>query len=314
MAATGWRASWRGRVITVEREAMQGMVLSVLAVVGAVVAAAELVLLHQQRRSFLGPDRPRRRFFKRRQFPAARQLYLRWRRNLSALWVTARTAPFPAEAVSGVGAGQVAGAPAGARAGQPAPVSTAANSPPPNGGRTLKRHAARNVLHWISIADDAELQSYRSFVEAAEAVRAGALSPAQPLVAPARTDTAWGADAPSTATVPPTPAGEGIVYVDGSGHVTFANAAARNLLHWHSGDRALSDVLAGGTQESDALLEAVARHELIEREVTLLSGTSPTRLEISALALRDRDGSLWGAALFIRRSPAARQPSTVTGD
>ena len=67
----------------------------------------------------------------------------------------------------------------------------------------------------------------------------------------------------------------------------------------------LSDVLAGGSEESIALLEAGARQEVIEQPVTLLAGAARARMDVSALALRDRDGNLWGAALFIRRPAPA---------
>jgi hypothetical protein len=98
--------------------------------------------------------------------------------------------------------------------------------------------------------------------------------------------------------------GEAIVYVDAAGRLTFANRVARELLHWETGGMALSDLLAGGFDESAALLESVARQELVRVPMTLLAGGAPVQAEINALALRDRNGSLWGAALFIRRTPA----------
>jgi PAS domain-containing protein len=98
-----------------------------------------------------------------------------------------------------------------------------------------------------------------------------------------------------------TPAEEGIVYVDAAGQLTFANDAARALLGWRTGSLALGDVLAGGSREATTLLQSVARHELIEQPLTLYAGAATQRLDASALALRDRDGNLWGAALFLRR-------------
>ena len=103
---------------------------------------------------------------------------------------------------------------------------------------------------------------------------------------------------------------EAVVYVDAQGHCTFANRAARDLLHWSAGELALRDVLAGGTGESDALLEALARHGLVEQHPSFLAGPAPAPLEISAVALRDRDDNLWGAALFIR--PAAGASALLT--
>lgn len=94
-----------------------------------------------------------------------------------------------------------------------------------------------------------------------------------------------------------------VVYVDVDGRCTFANPAARQLLHWTTEQPALRDVLAGGREESDALLAVLARQGLIEQHPSMLAGPAPAPLEISAIALRDRDDNLWGAALFIR--PAA---------
>lgn len=92
------------------------------------------------------------------------------------------------------------------------------------------------------------------------------------------------------------------MYVDAAGRFTFANQTARELLQWTSGERALSDVLAGGSGEATTLLEAVARQELIQQRTIWRSGSASVPLDVSALALRDRDGNLWGAALFIRRA------------
>src|SRR5262249_7931553 len=98
---------------------------------------------------------------------------------------------------------------------------------------------------------------------------------------------------------------EAIVYVDAAGHLTFANRVARELLHWDAGRMALGDLLAGGHDESSTLLEAVANQELVRLPMTLLAGAVLVPAEINALALRDRNGNLWGAALFIRRAAAA---------
>jgi len=73
----------------------------------------------------------------------------------------------------------------------------------------------------------------------------------------------------------------------------------------------LGDILAGGPSEAAALLEAVARQELVERAITLQAGTRRTELDVSALALRDRDGNLWGAALFLRQADGHSRPVSV---
>lgn len=105
---------------------------------------------------------------------------------------------------------------------------------------------------------------------------------------------------------------EAVVYVDATGECTFANQAARELLHWSEGNLALRDVLAGGRGESDALMESLARRGLVEEHPSTLAGPTHAPLEISAVAVRDRDDNLWGAAVFIRRAagaPVAAGPS-----
>ena len=97
-----------------------------------------------------------------------------------------------------------------------------------------------------------------------------------------------------------TDADEAVVYVDATGECTFANQAARQLLRWNTGQLALRDVLAGGRGESEALMKSLARRGLIEQHSSALAGPSGAPLEISAVAVRDRDDNLWGAALFIR--------------
>jgi len=126
---------------------------------------------------------------------------------------------------------------------------------------------------------------------------------AVPAVASARPQGA-GAGAPTARAVD-----EAVVCVDASGECTFANRAARELLQWNAGNLALRDVLAGGRGESDALLESLARRGLVEQHPSTLAGPTPAALEISAVAVRDRDDKLWGAALFIRR--AADVPAVV---
>ncbi len=107
---------------------------------------------------------------------------------------------------------------------------------------------------------------------------------------------------------PGPPPNEGIVYIDATGHCTFANRAARELLHWRTGELLLRDVLVGGTQESAALLEELAQHGSVESHATALAGASPEPLELSGVALKDRDDNLWGAALSIH-PPGAASPT-----
>lgn len=114
----------------------------------------------------------------------------------------------------------------------------------------------------------------------------------------------------STATPAATDTNEAVVYVDATGECTFANQAARELLHWNAGTLALHNVLAGGRGESDALMESLARRGLVEQHASTLAGPTHAPLEISAVAVRDRDDNLWGAAVFIRRAAGA---PVVTG-
>jgi hypothetical protein len=92
----------------------------------------------------------------------------------------------------------------------------------------------------------------------------------------------------------------GIVYVDLAGRFTFATQFARDLLAWQSGELTFSDVLEGGRAECTALLDLVARQEVTDQPLRLLAGGRWQEFEIRALALRDRNGNMWGAALFLR--------------
>ncbi len=95
----------------------------------------------------------------------------------------------------------------------------------------------------------------------------------------------------------------GIIYVDLAGRFTFATQVARDLLEWQSGELRLADILAqGGAAHSAALLKLVAQQEVLDQPVQVLVSGQPRQFEISALALRDRDDKMWGAALFLRRS------------
>jgi hypothetical protein len=107
------------------------------------------------------------------------------------------------------------------------------------------------------------------------------------------------------ATAPPEPPAEqGIMYIDAAGHCTLADRGAREILHWSSGERTLSEVFAGGSQESAALLSELAQQGSLERHPTALADSTGAPIEISGVALRDRDDNLWGAALVIHRRSA----------
>jgi hypothetical protein len=105
----------------------------------------------------------------------------------------------------------------------------------------------------------------------------------------------------------------GIVYVDLAGRVTFATETARDLLDWQSGEIALGDMLAGGDAECAALLNLVARQEAVDQSLVMLASGGRQRFDVSALALRDRTGAMFGAALFLRR-PAAVPTGAAHGE
>jgi hypothetical protein len=102
-------------------------------------------------------------------------------------------------------------------------------------------------------------------------------------------------------TPPASAAGEGIVRVDAGGRLTFPDPVARDLLDWSNGERTLSEILAGGSQASAALLDAVTRREVVEQTMSVLAGASPMQLHVTALASRSHDGGPWGALLILRR-------------
>jgi PAS domain-containing protein len=112
----------------------------------------------------------------------------------------------------------------------------------------------------------------------------------------------------STGTRPGSPQ-DGIVYIDADGRCTFINQAARTLLQWDDRNLALSDVLAGGAAESAELVEALKRQGLVEQHRTSLAAAASIPLELSAVALRDRDDNLWGAAVFIHKPAVASGPN-----
>lgn len=109
------------------------------------------------------------------------------------------------------------------------------------------------------------------------------------------------------------PADTGVVYVDTGGHCTFADDGARRLLGWSGGERSLPDVLAGGTPESAALLAQLAHDGAVGAHTTALAGVRSMPVEVSGVALRDRDDNFWGAALVISRQAAVPRERALMG-
>jgi hypothetical protein len=101
----------------------------------------------------------------------------------------------------------------------------------------------------------------------------------------------------------PHDASEGVVYVSPNGGCTFASPAARALLHWSGSPLDLGDLLAGGHEESSALLASLARQGAVDQHATMVNGPPPEAVNVRAVALRDRDDNFWGAAFFVRRPP-----------
>lgn len=91
-----------------------------------------------------------------------------------------------------------------------------------------------------------------------------------------------------------------LLYVDSEGRCAAANEAARRLLHWREEEVRLSDVLSGIGKDIALLLDRVAREAVVQRYPAVLRRPPAIPVEISAIALRDRDSNFWGAALFVR--------------
>jgi len=106
---------------------------------------------------------------------------------------------------------------------------------------------------------------------------------------------------PEAAEWVPATAGQGIVRVDADGSMRFPDPVAREILEWHAGDLSLSEILAGGHPVATALLDAVARQEVVEQQLTVRTGDISRQLHVTALASRARDGLLGGALLILRR-------------
>ncbi len=107
---------------------------------------------------------------------------------------------------------------------------------------------------------------------------------------------------------------EGLVVIDAARRIVLANRAAEKLFHF-------SRMMAGGS-----LLEAVRHHEVatlarravvedapIEHEVRV-EGPEARILQVSAVALRDRDGSRNGAILVFHDVTRLRQLESVRQD
>jgi hypothetical protein len=97
-----------------------------------------------------------------------------------------------------------------------------------------------------------------------------------------------------------------VLYVDAAGRCTLADDAARALLRWNGGELSLADVVGGGVPEAAELLATLARNGAIEARPTRLRIPPDLPVDLSAVAVRDRDDNLWGAAFFISgpRTPA----------
>ena len=72
-----------------------------------------------------------------------------------------------------------------------------------------------------------------------------------------------------------------VLYVDAAGRCTLA------------------DVVGGGIPEAAELLALLARNGAIESRPTRLRIPPDLPVDLSAVAVRDRDDNLWGAAFFI---------------
>ena len=112
-------------------------------------------------------------------------------------------------------------------------------------------------------------------------------------------------DAAAGLAPPPVPE-RAVLYVDAAGRCTLADDAARALLRWNGGELSLADVVGGGVPEAAELLATLARNGAIEARPTRLRIPPDLPVDLSAVAVRDRDDNLWGAAFFISgpRTPA----------
>ena len=108
---------------------------------------------------------------------------------------------------------------------------------------------------------------------------------------------------PSNPHVPAVPE-RAVLYVDATGRCTLADDAARALLQWTSGELSLADVVAGGVPEAAHLLATLARDGAIDVHATRLRTPHDLPADLTAVAIRDRDDNLWGAAFFIHGTRA----------
>ncbi len=252
-----------------------------LLISSAVLATAELIFLRRQRRGFFSAARPRSRvsWWSTRWASAAR------RKIAGALVAAPAPRPEPKHAVHYIL--EAMSAPA-----TPVPPLQISAEP---GGAPLASPEERPPRPTVA-ATSASQESTPD--DAGDLAAAAAMSAGEPRTRRA-TDPAG---------APTADANVGIVYVDLAGRFTFATQFARDLLAWQSGELALGDVLEGGSGECTALLNLVARQEVAEQPLTLLAGGRRQQFEISALALRDRNGNMWGAALFLRRPDGGSSP------
>ncbi|MGD0947236.1 MAG: hypothetical protein ABSA52_07375 [Candidatus Binatia bacterium] len=59
-------------------------------------------------------------------------------------------------------------------------------------------------------------------------------------------------------------------------------------------------MLSGIGEDIALLLDRIAREAVVQRYAAVLRRPPAIPVEISAIALRDRDSNFWGAALFVR--------------
>jgi len=100
-----------------------------------------------------------------------------------------------------------------------------------------------------------------------------------------------------------------LLYADSGGRCAAANEAARRLLHSPEEEVRLSDVLSGIGEDIARLLDRITREAVVQCYPAVLARLSGVPVEISAIALRDRDSNFWGAALFVRVRDSSLTPA-----
>jgi PAS domain S-box-containing protein len=112
--------------------------------------------------------------------------------------------------------------------------------------------------------------------------------------------------------------GDGLIFTDQEGKVTFMNPVAQHLTAWspqEAGRRLLGQVSANGQQEAchpveHAVVRALrgdAKCSTAEPALMISRNGVAQSVDAQAAAIRDRDGGLLGAMLVLRDVTAARQ-------